>query len=119
MLDVIALIVAVFFGVLAVVLKLRPQKTPPCIQVVPVPVTACPNCWQPYDLEEWRELTYVDTQEKQESRLCSCDELLTLDVAAYEQDYLTAAEYARIWPNSDRPQTRLFVFEPGKGVRSV
>lgn len=89
------------------------------IQVVPIPVTACGACWTAYDLEEWKALQFVDKDGATEERQCECGQMLNLNASEYEQDYLTAPEYQRIWPNSARPQTRLFVFEPGKGVRSV
>ncbi len=91
----------------------------PQLNVVALPITCCPECWADYDLEEFKELPFIERKDEKESRLCSCQEILTINPDEFEQDYMLAQDYQALWPESLRTKTRIFVFDEKKGVQRV
>jgi hypothetical protein len=99
------------------VLFLRKEPAKPLF-VVPLPVVACEECMEPFDLEEFRALRASDDSETHEVRVCHCGENVRIE-HNIEQDWITQDEYREMWSHSSRTNSRVFVFDPKRGIRSV
>ncbi len=95
------------------------RKKPQSVAVVSLPVTACTECHASFDLQELDELPLLSNDKNTELRLCNCETVIEFNRAGFEQDFMTCEEYAEIWPDSPRLQTRVFCYSEKKGLHSV